>query len=47
MGMGDYASSASQTPEEWLLRRAGAESGVLPYLQGGMLRVMPYRVEIR
>jgi protease-4 len=47
MGMGDYASSASQTPEDWLLLRAGAESGLLPYLQGGMLRVMPYRVEIR
>jgi protease-4 len=47
MGMSDYASAASPTPEEWLLRRAGAESGLLPYLQGGMLRVMPYRVEIR
>jgi protease-4 len=46
MGMSDYTSSASQTPEEWLLQRAGAESGLLPYLQGGMLRVMPYRVKV-
>lgn len=47
MGMSDNAASASQTPEEWLLVHAGAESGVLPYLEGGMLRVMPFRVQIR
>jgi protease-4 len=47
MGMGDVSVYASRTPEEWLLRRAGAESGLMPFLQGGMLRVMPYRVEIR
>jgi protease-4 len=47
MGMNDVSVYASQTPEEWLLRRAGAESGLMPFLQGGMLRVMPYRVEIR
>jgi protease-4 len=48
MGSGDASSTYSAlTPEEWLLRRAGAESGLMPFLQGGMLRVMPYRVEIR
>jgi len=47
LGMSDNAASATQTPEEWLLVHAGAESGVLPYLEGGMLRVMPFRVQIR
>ncbi|MGO9242670.1 MAG: signal peptide peptidase SppA [Bryobacteraceae bacterium] len=47
LGMSDNAASASQTPEEWLLVHAGAESGVLPYLEGGMLRVMPFRIQIR
>jgi protease-4 len=47
MGSGDASAYSPQTPEEWLLRRAGAESGLMPFLQGGMLRVMPYRVEIR
>jgi protease-4 len=47
MGSGDASVYSAQTPEEWLLRRAGAESGLMPFLQGGMLRVMPYRVEIR
>ena len=47
MGMGDTSTYAALTPEEWLLRRAGAQSGLMPFLQGGMLRVMPYRVEIR
>jgi protease-4 len=47
MGSGDASAYSAQTPEEWLLRRAGAESGLMPFLQGGMLRVMPYRVEIR
>jgi protease-4 len=47
MGSGDASAYSAQTPEEWLLRRAGTESGLMPFLQGGMLRVMPYRVEIR
>jgi len=47
MGMGDVSAYSARTPEEWLLRRASAESGLMPFLQGGMLRVMPYRVEIR
>jgi protease-4 len=47
MGMGDTSTYAALTPEEWLLRRAGAQSGLMPFLQGGMLRVMPYQVEIR
>jgi protease-4 len=47
MGSGDVSIYSSRTPEEWLLRRAGAESGLMPFLQGGMLRVMPYRVQIR
>ena len=47
LGMSDASAYApALTPEEWLLRRVGAESGMLPFLQGGMLRVMPYRVEI-
>jgi protease-4 len=45
MGMSDY-TSGSQTPEEWVLGRSGATSGIRPYLEGGMLRVMPYRIEI-
>jgi hypothetical protein len=47
MSMGDTSTYAALTPEEWLLRRAGAQSGLMPFVQGGMLRVMPYRVEIR
>jgi protease-4 len=47
MGMGDTSTYAALTPEEWLLRRAGEQSGLMPFVQGGMLRVMPYRVEIR
>jgi len=53
MGMGDsstyadYAAFSSMTPEAWALRHAGTQSGLLPFLQGGMLRVMPYQVDIR
>lgn len=47
MGIGDPSTYSARTPEEWLLRRAQAESGLMPFLQGGMLRVMPYRVEFR
>lgn len=47
MGSGDVSSFGARTPEEWMLRRAETESGLMPFLQGGMLRVMPYRVEIR
>jgi protease-4 len=47
MGSGDVSAFGARTPEEWMLRRAETESGLMPFLQGGMLRVMPYRVEIR
>jgi protease-4 len=47
MGTGEASTYAARTPEEWLLQRAGAQSGLMPFVQGGMLRVMPYRVEIR
>ena len=47
MGIGDVSTYSALTPEEWLLRRAGTQAGLLPFLQGGMLRVMPYRVELR
>lgn len=46
MGVGDSSTYAALTPEEWLLRRAASHSGLLPFVQGGMLRAMPYRVEI-
>ena len=47
MGGGDVSIYSARTPEEWMVRRVGAESGLMPFLQGGMLRVMPYRVDIR
>jgi protease-4 len=47
MGSGEVSAFGARTPEEWMLRRAEAESGLMPFLQGGMLRVMPYRVEVR
>lgn len=47
MGMGDASTYAARTPEEWLLRRAATQSGLMPFLQGGMLRVMPYQIELR
>ncbi len=47
MGIGDTSTYSARTPEEWLVRRATTEAGLMPFLQGGMLRVMPYRVEIR
>ena len=46
MGGGDVSIYSARTPEEWMVRRVGAESGLMPFLQGGMLRVMPYRVDI-
>ena len=41
------ASTAALDPQEWMLQKMGADTGLAPFLQGGMLRVMPYRLEIR
>jgi protease-4 len=45
-GSDDASASVRLSPEEWLVQRAGGQAGLMPFVQGGMLRVMPYRVEI-
>jgi hypothetical protein len=47
MGINDSAGADTRSPEQWLLREAGADSTIRPLLDGGMLRLMPYRLELR
>jgi protease-4 len=47
MGSTDWQSEETRSPERWMLQRFGVDEGVLPMLQGGILRLMPYRVQIR
>jgi protease-4 len=47
MGIADSTNADARSPERLLLERAGRQTGLLPFVDGGMLRTMPYRVEIR
>jgi protease-4 len=47
MGAAEASTAEASAPERLLLQRAGLRTGLLPFVDGGMLRTMPYRVELR